>query len=168
MSRQIICKTCKTPDPLMIQENGKTTITCTGCGLETEGLSFAWIVKQVDNDEQKEEKTAMTEKTNAVPEQTGEEQKKKRGRPAKENVKEQPKDTHMPDAREFPTFEEAIKKIEWGTSVFHADLGNVIVLNFTEHKGLLKALKEHSKEEFRTPEEQALYFIKDALEGLGE
>jgi len=66
MSRQIICKTCKSP---AIQDGDK--ITCTGCGLETEGLSFAWIIKEVEEQKIQEgpkmEEKKTEQETNTTP-----------------------------------------------------------------------------------------------------
>ncbi|OPY66717.1 MAG: hypothetical protein A4E62_02427 [Syntrophorhabdus sp. PtaU1.Bin002] len=153
MARQIICKTCKSP---ATKDGNK--ITCTGCGLETEGLSFAWIAREIEEPEPtKQEEPKMEEKKA---------EQKRDAMPNKKTKLCEVEGLGKPEPAEkpgFPTYQEAMAKVRVVSSFIQAEAHNVVILDFTEHKDLLKTLKEHSKEEFRTPEEQALWCIKEVL-----
>ncbi|OPY84205.1 MAG: hypothetical protein A4E65_00343 [Syntrophorhabdus sp. PtaU1.Bin153] len=183
MSRQIICKSCKSP---AIRDGNK--ITCTGCGLETEGLSFAWIVKIVRNvEEQKiqeepkmeekktEQETAtMPNKKTKLCEVEGCMRKQWKGRmcykhyQAKQKQDESPRRPERPaEDLGFPTYDEAMRKMRT-LPVFHASAENVIILDFTGREDLLEKLTAFGEEELRSPTEQAMWFVREALQAFGE
>ncbi|OPY74937.1 MAG: hypothetical protein A4E65_03714 [Syntrophorhabdus sp. PtaU1.Bin153] len=176
MARQIICKSCKSP---ATKDGNK--ITCTGCGLETEGLSFAWIAREIEEPEPiKQEEPKMEEKKDTTPskktklcEVEGCARQQWKGRMcykhyhAKQNEVEglgKPESAEKPG---FPTYQEAMEKART-LPVFHASAENVIILDFTGREDLLKKLTAFGEEELRNPHEQALWFVREALQAFGE